>query len=572
MSIIFTKVRYKNFLSTGDSYTEIALNKSPNTIIVGTNGSGKSTVADAITFVLYGKPYRKINKPQLVNSINGRDCRVEVEFTSGGADYKIIRGIKPTLFEIRKNGELIQEFAAAKDYQDYLEKNIIKMNYRSFTQIVILGSSTFVPFMQLSAAARREVIEELLDIKVFSSMNALLKDKMFDAKVSMKETTDLIEYIKSAIEMQESHIATLNKNAQEQLDENNQEIERYSELLEDEHKKIAWLNKTIAEIQKFVPIKEELEGQKLGITVELHAIKKEMKDVEKSIKFFDTQTECPSCFQEVPEEHRTKMLDSYNESSGKITENIQKLEASLSAKDEKFQLIQQSLDKCNQLQTELQVSLNNVSKYNDSIAAAQNRNASIQNQQSSIEEERIKLSKMKKKLSNKNKQYAGMVEAWDIFEVAQEILKDKGIKTLIIKQYVPIINKLVNKYLQSMNFLVNFTLDENFNEVIKSRYRDAFSYESFSEGEKSRIDLSLLLTWRAISRIKNNSTNTNLLMMDEIFDSSLDTDGGDDFMKLIYDLGADTNVFVISHNQALVDKFYSSIQFSKDKNFSRMVE
>ena len=571
MNLVFHTVRWKNLLSTGNSWTEIQLDRTPNTLIIGENGAGKSTVLDAICYALFNKPYRRINKPQLVNSVNNKGMVIEMEFTYGSKRCRVVRGQKPGVFEIRIDGVLIDQTAKAKDYQSILEKNILKMNYKSFTQIVILGSSTFIPFMQLSAAGRRDVIEDILDIRIFSQMNALLKDKVYNNKIDLRDTNSLISLIQEKIKLHKKHIDSLVKNADDQIHENNVEIKSIYESIDEDGIESDRLFEETAILQTVVDRKEQLEklsGEMAHVDMK---IDNQIKNAKKAAKFFKDHEVCPTCTQEIDEEFRNAEIE-------KKDNLIAKNEAGLVILQRKYEKLQGRLEaiykavtefnKLNKRSTEILSSIKNSHEW---IRRLELHNAQLKDSKGDLKKENSELQSLEKKLKHKEKLKEGLIYDREMFDIAGELLKDTGIKTQIIKQYVPIINKLVNKYLQAMNFFVNFTLDEAFNETIKSRHRDIFSYDSFSEGEKTRIDLALLLTWRAIAKIKN-STNTNLLMLDEVFDSSLDADGGDDFMKLIYDLGANNNVFVISHTQALVDKFYATIKFEKQKNFSRMVE
>jgi len=484
--IHFKKVRWRNFLSTGNAFTEIQLDVRPTTLIVGENGSGKSTLLDAICFALFSKPYRNINKPQLVNTINGKNCVVEIEFFIGSKNYKIIRGIKPAIFEIWVDNVLLNQDAASRDYQKYLEENILKLNYKSFTQIVILGSASFTPFMQLPAAARREVIEDILDIKIFTSMNLVLKDKMSELKTKMTEVENKIALAKNKAEIQQDYIKTLE---------------------EDRDARIADIENKIQEATHEIHHKRDLlsiEEQKINLQARLQ----EIADINKEI--------------------------------GKLTEEINQTKSEMASTERFIQRLE--LEK-----------------------------ADVSQKVGNIEVEKAKLKDLAKDTLGVVKERSELNELGDYYDIAGILLKDSGIKTKIIRQYLPAINKLVNKFLTSMDFFVQFTLDEKFDEVIKSRYRDDFSYESFSEGEKQRIDLALLFTWRTIAKLKN-SASTNLLILDEVFDSSLDNSATDYVMTLLNTLGDGTNVWVISHKgDQLFDKFAHVVKFTKRQNFSVIV-
>lgn len=544
--------------------------RNPTTLIVGANGAGKSSITDAITYALFNKPYRKIRLPQLVNSVNGKNMLVEIEFETGNKNYLVRRGQKPNVFEIYCNDVLVKQKAAAKDDQTYLEKTVLKMNYKSFTQIVILGSSTFVPFMQLTATSRRDVIEDLLDIRVFSAMNSLLKDRMAETKAAMADVKKDIENLQSMISLQESHIQTLNKNTEEQIREQEEQIFNYECLSTKEQKKAKKLQKNVSQLIEFISKKNEVENKISECAAHSVEYKSRLKAGRKEYEFFQKNDSCPTCSQSIDETLRQSKMQDGKKYLLEQNASLEKLEKLQERLREKYNQMIQINERIQEMNHDISISNANINQYQNYIEAARNRIHKIRENTEDVNEEKAKLSKMKTKLKKREKRYSDLIYDWDIFDVAQELLKDKGIKTQIIKQYVPIINKLVNKYLQSMNFLVNFQLDENFNETIKSRYRDVFSYESFSEGEKARIDLSLLLTWRTIARIKN-STNTNLLILDEIFDQSIDIEGINDISTILDDDKL-TNTFIISHNMKWLDNsfFDETLNFSKVGNFSRM--
>jgi DNA repair exonuclease SbcCD ATPase subunit len=570
LNLQFECVKWKNFLSTGDAYTSIQLNRKANTIIIGENGSGKSTILDAICYALFNRPYRRINKPQLVNSVNKKNMLVEIFFKAGSKKIHIKRGQKPAIFEIYIDGELQDQTAANKDYQATLEKNILKMNFKSFTQIVILGSSSFVPFMQLTALNRRDVIEDLLDIRIFTGMNLLLKDKLLENKENLSNNKNTVELLIEKIKLKTKHIESLMKNADDQITLNNEEIKTIQNEIDNMDNEILENENEILHLQKQIINTEDLQIlSKEMFEIAMRLTSKE-RGLSKDLKFFKENETCPTCTQEISPDFRKQIMDEKNDALSKTTQGSEILE-------EKIQNIQSKLDSMASISTQI----NMLSIGNDQqvfergvqcsyIDKLEENNKIADEQKRHLDTDKKLLGNAKRKLSRKEKLHETLIYDKELFDIATELLKDRGIKTQIIKQYIPIINKLVNKYLQSMNFFVNFMLDENFNETIKSRHLDIFSYDSFSEGEKTRIDLALLLTWRVISRYRN-STKTNLLILDEVFDSSLDSDGGDDFMKLIYDIGNDNNVFVISHTHALVDKFYATIKFVKQKNFSRIV-
>lgn len=568
--IIFQKVRWKNILSTGNVFTEIDLTRSNNTLIVGHNGAGKSTILDALCFGLFGKPFRKINKPNILNSINQRDGIVEVEFLIGLKQYKIIRGLKPNIFEIYLNNILMNQDAASKDYQEILEKSILKLNYKSFTQVVILGSASFVPFMQLSASDRRTIIEDLLDIQIFSSMNGLVKDKMSALKDSLTKGKYAIDLIEEKIDLQKGNIDEHRKH-------NDAEIQKKQEEIKKSEDDIISLNKDITLIQKHITvlnskIDDAVAMQKRSSKLMQLESKLEtrIKKIDKEVSFYEENDNCPTCKQFIDEQFRAEQLDRSNKSKGEIgsgIEEIQKQIQDTNRRIEKIQEIVKHIQGHNNEVVKHMSTINAVTKY---ISRLNQDIVEITNRKDNLEEENQKLKDLKVDLTMQQEALEeGLIEK-HYYEYAASLLKDTGIKTRIIKQYLPIMNKLINKYLAAMDFFVNFNINENFEETIKSRHRDEFSYANFSEGEKMRIDLALLFTWRQIAKLKN-STNTNLLILDEVFDSSLDTVGTEEFLKLIHEMGTDTNIFVISHKgDQLFDKFRSVIRFEKKNNFSRI--
>ena len=567
--ITFTKVRWKNFLSTGNTFTEIQLDKNPSTLVVGENGAGKSTVLDALCFGLFNKPFRQISKSQLLNSINLRDAVVEVEFETQNKQVKIVRGIKPNLFEIYVNDVLINQNANVKDYQKHLETQILKFNYRSFTQVVILGSSTFVPFMQLNSKARREVVEDILDIKIFSLMNLVLKTKVREVNTNMTDTKYSQELTNSQIEMQEKYITDAKNNRETLLTEKKNLIANNEEEI--------WQNR-----KKELSIKEQNESILDQMVGEDKVTKKrdKLKDYqftlkdkhnrnEKMITFFKENDDCPTCEQHIDEAFKIKSIQVRESDNVDLTDGLNKLSDEMDKVDE-------ILSQYRKLAKQMQTNEVEIGKYRSTIAQLGKFNARLDGEIQQILQNEInqddlkKLDKLKEKLYSLDSSFKKFKEELFYYDVARKMLQDTGIKTKIVKQYLPIMNKLVNTYLSSMDFFCNFNLDENFNETIKSRYRDDFSYANFSEGEKMRIDLALLFTWRAVAKMKN-STNTNLLILDEIFDSSLDASGTDDFLKILNTFNNE-NVFVISHKQdMLFDKFRHTIKFEKNRNFSHVV-
>ena len=569
--INFNKVRWKNFLSTGQVMTEVDLKRNPATLIVGENGSGKSTILDALTFSLFGKAFRNIKKPQLINSINEQNCITEVEFFIGKKHFLVRRGIKPNIFEIEVDGVMINQDSKARDYQEHLEKNILKLNYKSFTQIVILGSSSFVPFMQLKSNDRRVIIEDLLDIEVFSTMNLLLKNKMSDLKQEVNLNELEMSKTENAVELQEDYISKMKQNNEQLISANQEKIDKSKEDIASYNLQISDIETRIEGLNKLVENFDQQQNKQKKLEKYEDEISKNLKKVEKEIEFYRQNTDCPVCKQTIDEDHRECEI---SEKQNKKTE----LDNAVTKIAEELQLSIKSIQEMTETQKSITDFQSEITKHNASISAInqyiQKVNEEIQTLNENgadVADASKKLKKLKsdqKNLLTLKEQYSNMSS---IYDVASVLLKDGGIKTTIIKKYLPIMNKLINKYLASMDFYVSFNLDENFNETIKSRFRDEFTYASFSEGEKMRIDLALLFTWRAIAKLKN-SMSTNLLILDEVFDSSLDEDGTSDFLKILHSLGNESNVFVISHKgEVLYDKFKNMIKFEKHKNFSRIV-
>lgn len=569
--IVFEKIRWKNFLSTGNDFTEVQLNKSPTTLIVGQNGAGKSTLLDALSFALFGKPHRNINKPQLVNSINNKNTEVEVNFTIGSHKFSVIRGIKPTKFEIWQNGNMINQSSAAKDYQKFLEQNILKLNHKSFHQIVVLGSSSFIPFMQLPAGHRRDVIEDLLDIGVFSKMNLILREKDSKLKEEINNISYEYDLNKEKIALQKKYIrdiTELNEDQIEkktdQIDANHDEIEELNMVNEELSREIEKLQDGLADALK------QAHDEKQSLSQFQFQFQSQIKDVVKDAKFYEENDSCPTCSQEIDEDLRNSKLETAKQKASELNKAIGVAHDKLVAVEDEITLLNNISEKVrektssistnNSTITRLQKQVHDLESEIDSLRGSTGDLAKANSELSELQESRNVLSEEKLKL----------IDAKSYNQAASEMLKDTGIKTKVIKQYLPVMNNLVNKYLQVLDFFVQFNLDESFNETIKSRHRDAFNYASFSEGEKQRIDLALLFTWRQIARMKN-STSTNLLILDETFDSSLDHDGIDNLMKILYTLDDNTNVFVISHKGDLLDgKFRSKIEFIKEHNFSKI--
>jgi DNA repair exonuclease SbcCD ATPase subunit len=570
--ITFEKIRWKNFLSTGNFFTEIQLNRSSNTLIVGQNGAGKSTILDALCFVLFGKPFRKINKPQLANSINGKDCIVEIEFTIGDRKYKVIRGIKPNVFEIWCNGIMVNQDAKVKDYQEHLEKIILKLNYKSFTQVIILGSASFVPFMQLSPSDRRTIIEDLLDIEIFSSMNTLVKQRLLEIKDSMFSSKGTMEIYAEKIKLQKENIEQHKKNNEEEVVKKQAEITTNEELYSKSESDIAKIQAVVVELQK--EIADELTvNQKSSKLVQLETkLESRIKKIDREISFFETNDSCPTCTQGISETFRNEQVETHNKTKIEVSNGLQEINKQIQIYNDRINdihKINSEISNHNMEMVKLTTTMQSITKY---IAKLNKEIAELNVKKETMEDGNEYLHELKNGLSSMVEEQKELITTKQYFEFASNLLKDTGIKTKIIKQYLPIMNKMINKYLTSMNFFVNFNIDENFEETIKSRFRDDFSYYNFSEGEKFRIDVALLLTWRQIARLKN-SVNTNLLILDEVFDSSLDIGGTDEFMKLIGEFGHDTNVFVISHKgDQLFDKFRSVIKFEKKNNFSQVAK
>ena len=569
--ILFRKIKWKNLLSTGNHFTEIQFDKSPSTLIVGSNGAGKSTMLDALCFVLFGKPFRSVNKPLLLNSINGKDCIVEVEFNSGNKHYKIIRGIKPNVFEIWQDGEMINQDAAVRDYQEYLEKFILKLNYKSFTQIVILGSASFTPFMQLSASDRRAIIEELLDIQVFSAMNNILKDKITmnkDATITKKYDIDLTEQKYS---LQKKHIDELKQNNEDKVKEYEGEISGSANTISTLAEQIELFSNEVQQLQILVNAKAETEAKVKTITKLESQIESNLSKFRKDINFFQHNDDCPTCRQAIAMEFKEKELTLLGTKVTECDHGLQELEKKLLAEQTKLNSISETQKKIQELQIEIATKNTTITETNKYIKRLEKQIEDLKLNKSTTDKEEQELSIINESLSQLKRHLCDLIDEKTYYEVASGLLKDTGIKTKIIKQYLPIINKLVNKYLASFDFFVNFNLDESFKETIKSRHRDDFTYDSFSEGEKQKIDLALLFSWRAVAKLKN-SANTNLLILDEVFDSSLDANGTEYLMTILQMLEG-TNVFVISHKgDILQDKFRSVIRFEKVKNFSRIVK
>ena len=554
--IYFKDIRWKNLLSTGNQFTEVQLNKSSTTLIVGDNGSGKSTVLDALCFGLFNKPFRRITKPQLINSINNGGLLVEIEFDYGSKSYKVRRGVKKNIFEIYVDGKRLNQDAKVTDQQEYLEKTILKLNYKSFTQIVLLGTAGFVPFMQLKSTDRRAIIEDLLDIQIFSVMNNLLKFKISENKDDVLSTEVKKEISTGNINTTQELITDLKKTKSNQIQQNERDID-INEV------EIDRLNTTIKELMdsiskdKTAQNLKELEGYQKGI-------ERKMLSSEKEIEFYEQNDTCSTCNQELGEEHKSKMIEEHHGVMHKSGSALLQL-------GNKIKDLESHLDHVSKVQTTITTNQNQVQAISSYITKLKDQIKEIEDREDDIDEKIQKLKDLKSELKLCLEKQEKLSVQKQLYETAYVLLKDTGIKTRIIKQYLPIMNQLINKYLASMDFFVSFNLDEKFEEKIKSRHRDEFTYDSFSEGEKMRIDLALLFTWRTIAKMKN-SVNTNLLILDEVFDSSLDANGTEEFLKIINKLAGNQNTFVISHKgDILLDKFKDVLRFEKYKNFSRIV-
>ena len=566
--IHFEKVRWKNFLSTGNQFTEIELDRNETTLIIGENGAGKSTVLDALCFALFGKPFRTISKSQLVNTVNAMETVVEIEFSIASRKYKIVRGIKPNIFEIWQNDKMLNQEANSRDYQKILEQQILKLNYRSFTQVVILGSSTFVPFMQLKARFRREVVEDLLDIKIFSMMNMLLKQRLKDLVGELQEIEYEYKLSGEKIIMQEAYIEDIKKNKDVIVKEKESDYEHNAKQLDEKVNEKKYLEEVNKGLYESVTDQIDMESKDIKLKDLRSTLTEKLREKQKMINFLREHEDCPACEQHIDGEFKNQMILSKTSEAEVLNDGLIKMENELGK-------IEHRLNAIKGITGDIQTNSIQIAQLNTSIQELEKWNMRLDTEIKELEksavnnEDEEKLRTLKDDFDGIEKQRKELKEEKVYKEASKAMLQDTGIKTKIIKQYLPIMNQLINKYLASMEFYVNFSLDESFEETIKSRFRDNFNYESFSEGEKMRIDLALLFTWRAIAKMKN-STNTNLLVLDEIFDSSLDSAGTDEFLKILNTLEGE-NVFVISHKQdVLVDKFKHTLRFEKNKNFSKM--
>ena len=570
--INFSKVRYKNFLSTGQQFIEVDLQKSNTTLVVGENGAGKSTMLDALCFGLFQRAFRNIKKDQLINSLNERECVVEVYFTVGQKSYKVIRGIKPNIFEIWCDGDMLNQDAAQRDYQKHLEQQILKLNFRSFTQVVILGNASFVPFMQLRARHRRQVVEEILDIEIFSKMNLMFREKAKSQDEIIKQDDFQYSILDSKIEDKKAYIDDISNRGKDLADSKKVEIAKADTDIDNYNFKILDLRKEIAGLQKEILDETKVNNMKS----KLHSMEAKLENTcnkhKKDLKFFETYDDCPTCQQAIDAAFKATMID-------KKKEKVAELDSALGQIDTEIKTNQMRLDTINKTMVVIREKELLINRYETSIDQIEIQKRKLENEVALLTDEKIstaeqtgELNELQEQLIQTDIKKKADKEHKIYIDTARALMQDTGIKTKIIKQYLPIMNQYINKYLADMDFFVNFTLDEEFNETIKSRYRDEFNYHSFSEGEKLRIDLAILFTWREIAKLKN-STNTNLLILDEIFDSSLDSSGTDEFMRILHTTMNKENVFVISHKgDTLLDKFPRVMKFEKYKNFTRMVE
>jgi DNA repair exonuclease SbcCD ATPase subunit len=569
--IYFEKLRFKNFLSTGNNFTEISFEETPTTLIVGSNGAGKSTMLDALSFGLFGKPHRKISKTQLVNTINGKGTLVEVEFRIGSKKYKVIRGIKPNKFEIWIDGNLMNQDSHAKDYQSTLEKNIVKLNHKSFHQIVVLGSSSFVPFMQLSSQARREVIEDLLDINMFSKMNGLLKERMSILKDKMSDNGHQLSMVETKINAQKKYLRDLSSITAQAKKEKLDTIKSLQEDIRILNEKNEELTNEITE--KSPSINEgatKVSSDITSIDKYMAQFKTQQKEVVKQAKFFEENDTCPTCEQDIDETTKNYHLESCKTKAGTIKTALEMGKMQRETLITQQEELQTKMESIREWQSKVNANTQEIGSINRTMDVINAELTVLSEQRGDLSEANTELETLRVEKEGLQDEKYRLTEQNNYNVVKSELLKDTGIKTKIIKQYLPVINKLTNEYLQILDFFVHFNLDESFSETIRSRHRDAFSYDSFSEGEKQRIDLSLLFTWRQIAKMKN-SVATNLLILDETFDSSLDEEGIENLMKIISSVAEDTNVFIISHKSELEDvAFARKIEFTKEKNFSKI--
>ena len=569
--ITFHNIRFKNFLSSGNNFTDIQLDKNSTTLIIGDNGAGKSTMLDALTFSLFGRPFRNINKNQLINSINERGAVVECEFSIGSKTFLVRRGIKPNIFDIIVNDQHLEQRANVRDFQEFLEKQILKLNYKSFTQIIVLGNSSFVPFMQLKSNDRRAIIEDLLDIQIFSIMNGLLKNYISDNKQVIENNLISKTMIENKIELKHSYIERLKQKTKKIIESNVTQIDQSQKEASILRTSIADTNKNIEACFKSINDNSDIETSLNKLTIYKQSIERNVNKEKNTINFFESNNDCPTCKQNIDHQFKHKEIQTKHNQIKKYEEGLEQLSVQIASYNDRISTIQQVQRIIQSDQSSIQQNNSSLNAIEQYIQKIEKEIDKLKHNDGDITAEKKELKSINIEYDNINKQRIELINYREVLELVKLILRDDGIKTKIIKQYLPIMNKLINRYLQEMDFFVSFHLDENFDETIKSRYRDDFTYTSFSEGEKMRIDLALLFTWRSIAKLKN-STNTNLLILDEVFDSSLDTDGTEMFMKILDGLRQNTNVFVISHKgDLLFDKFEHNIKFEKKKNFSVIV-
>lgn len=567
--IIFKNLKWKNLLSTGNVFTEVSLNTHGQTLIVGENGAGKSTILDALSFALYGKPFRKVNKGQLLNSINNKQLVVECEFSIGNRQYFVRRGIKPSVFEIHVDGTMINQDASSVDYQDVLEKQILKLSHKTFSQVVVLGSASFVPFMQLAAQPRREVIEDLLDIQVFTIMNTLLKDKVSKNKNDIIDVDYKTSNVEDKIELEKNHLNVLEQNKDDLIKQKITQIEFYIKQVNDVNSQTTTILREIAELYDSISDYDTLRKRQEKILTLSQRIDGNFEKLQRETEFFKAHADCPTCRQGIADGHRTKIITETDKKLFEIQQGKQKIAEEVASNAARLTVISGIQLAISNKQTQVNTNQIQVAAWEKFVEDIKKEVDTIADSKD-LDVNKDRLKDLKRELSTLKETKEKLVNQKAVLDVASLLLKDAGIKTKIIKQYVPIINKLINKYLAAMDFFVNFELNENFEETIKSRFRDEFSYASFSEGEKSRIDLALLFTWRAIARLRN-SASTNLLILDEVFDGSLDAQGNEELLKILQTLTEGSNVFVISHKtDVFLDKFERVLKFEKQKNFSQV--
>jgi len=567
--IIFRTIRWKNLLSTGNQFTEVDLFTKDITLIVGANGAGKSTILDALTFALFGKPFRKINKPQLLNTITGKNLLVEVEFSIGSTEYKVVRGIKPDVFEVYQNDDLLNQSAEKKDYQSILEKQILKLKYRTFCQVVILGSATFLPFMQLVQGQRREVIEDLLDLQIFTTMNSLLKDRIIHNNDLLLKLTSEKKVVESKIVLTNQHMLEVQLDVDNQIEEKEQAIKTSKNSRDELEKKIDYNIGIIDGYNASIKNKDKVKKSIEKVLTIKAQIKGRIDTLNNEITFFENHEQCPTCQQEISDSFKNISITTRQESIEQRSNGLEELESHLETLKEQWSEIQSTQHTIHELELENVRMKTSMESYDNFIERMERDIENLKKKQEN--QTNSKIDEYKKELKDIEKNISKLMDEKEVLGIVSTLLKDQGIKAKIIKQYIPIINKLINKYLAELELFVDFELDENFNETIRSRHRDTFTYASFSEGEKQKIDLALLFTWRAIAKLRN-SVSTNLLILDEIMDSSLDTNATEYLMNIFRAVASDSNIFIISHREQIAEKFDNVLVFEKHKNFSSIKE